>query len=147
MSSSSLQQAFREVCLILSHSWFIYFCSLQVPIHSSGIDIEQATQELQQLRETVIALTAQCAQLDEANRGWQLYHQAQLDSFRTKFLDCLPIDETLTLDQTAERIVDQISKEREEFSEKYQALGKVNDDLRSGSSYIHFIIHRQILCL
>ena len=43
------------------------------------------------------------------------------------------MDETLTLDQAAQQIVDQINKEREDFTEQYQTLEKVNDDLRSGS--------------
>ena len=31
---------------------------------------QRETEEVQQLRESVAALTAQCAQLDEANRAW-----------------------------------------------------------------------------
>jgi hypothetical protein len=95
--------------------------------------VEQNADEVRQLRENVIVLTTQCAQLDEANRAWQQYQQSQLDNFRSKFVDCLPIDETLTLDQVAQRIVDQINKEREDFHERYTELERVNDDLRSGS--------------
>ncbi|CAF5207416.1 unnamed protein product, partial [Rotaria magnacalcarata] len=52
----------------------------EVPIHMSGAE----DAELGQLRETVALLTAQCAQLDEANRAWQQYHQTQVQDFRSK---------------------------------------------------------------
>ncbi len=71
--------------------------------------------------------------MDEANRAWQLYQQTQLENFRTKFLNCLPIDENLTLDQAAQHIVDEITKEREDFRGSYAELQKINDDLISGS--------------
>ena len=44
--------------------------------------INEHEQELQQLRENLALLTTQCAQLDEANRAWQLYQQSQIDTFR-----------------------------------------------------------------
>ncbi len=115
------------------------FYSFQVPIHRSSGNIEQDAEEVRQLRENVAILTAQCAQLNEANRAWKEYQQTQLDNFRTKFLDCLPIDENLALDEAAQEIVNQITKEREDFNERYQALEKTNDDLRSGSQYIRVI--------
>jgi len=110
--------------------------SFQVPIHSSGSNVEQDVEELEQLRENVVALTAQCAQLDEANRAWQLYQQTQLDNFKTKLHDYLPIDENTSFDEIAQQIADQVTKERDDFNESYQALERANNDLRSGSSII-----------
>ena len=107
------------------------FCSLQVPIHDIGFDVIAGVEELQQLRETVLALTAQCAQLDEANRAWQQYQQAQLDIFRTKLLDYVPMDENTPFDQMAQEIVDSIVKEREEFNERLQTVEQSNNDLLS----------------
>ncbi len=107
--------------------------SFQVPIHTSGSNVEQDIEELEQLRENVVALTAQCAQLDEANRAWQLYHQTQLNNFQTKLHEYLPIDESTSFDEIAQQIADQVTKEREDFSEKYQALERDNNDLRSGN--------------
>jgi uncharacterized phage infection (PIP) family protein YhgE len=116
---------------------FIYFCIafyFQVPIHTSSAEAEQQAQELQQLRENVVALTAQCEQLNEANRAWQLYQQAQVDNFRNTLHDYLPIDENASFDEFAQQLVDQIVKEREDFNDKFQAIEKANDDLHSGSS-------------
>ena len=98
------------------------------------MNTEAEGEELQQLRESVIILTAQCAQLDEANRAWQQYHQTQLDSFRNKLVDQLPINENTSLDEIAQQIIDQINKEREESDERYAELKRVNDTLQSGSS-------------
>jgi hypothetical protein len=100
------------------------------------MSIEQDAKELQQLRESVARLTNQCARLDEANRGWQQYQRTQSDNFRTKLHDYLPMDENTPLDQIAQQIVDQIAKEREDFNERFQAIEKENDDLRSGSSIV-----------
>jgi transketolase len=118
---------------------FIYFCTafyFQVPIHTSGGNAEQDAEELRQLRENVVALTAQCAQLNEANRAWQLYQQAQVDNFRNTLHDYLPIDENASFDEFAQQLVDQIVKEREDFNDKFQAIEKANDELRSGSSIL-----------
>ena len=108
------------------------FC-FQVPIHSSGTDVDQNTAEVRQLRETVASLTAQCAQLDEANCAWQLYQQTQTDNLRTKLRDYLVIDDNVSFDAAIDQIVEQIAKDREDFSDKYAELEKLNDDLRSGS--------------
>ena len=88
---------------------------------------------MQQLRESVAALTAQCAQLDEANRAWQLYQQSQLDNFRAKLHEYLPVNENATLEDIAEQIADQMTKEREDATERYADLEKLNGDLRSGN--------------
>ncbi|CAF4573482.1 unnamed protein product, partial [Rotaria magnacalcarata] len=86
-------------------------------------------EELGQLRETVALLTAQCAQLDEANRAWQQYHQTQVQDFRSKLGDYLSLNENISLDYAAELIIEQISKEREAFNEKYETLEKVKENL------------------
>jgi len=54
-----------------------------------------------------------------------------LDNFKTKLHDYLPIDEKTSFDDIAQQIVDQITKEREDFNEKYAELEKANDDLRA----------------
>ncbi|CAF0778122.1 unnamed protein product [Rotaria sordida] len=106
----------------------------EVPIHTSSMNVEDEGKELEQLRERVAHLTTQCAQLDEANRAWQLYQEAQLENFRSKLHDCLSFDEDMSFDMIAQQIVEQISKEREDFNEKYQTLEKANDVLRSEST-------------
>jgi hypothetical protein len=78
-----------------------------------------------------VALTAQCAQLDEANRAWQSYQQAQADNFRTKLHGYLPIDDNASFDEIAQQIADQVTREREDFSEKYQALERAYNDFQS----------------
>ncbi len=54
-----------------------------------------------------------------------------MDNFKTKLHDYLPIDEKTSFDEIAQQIVDQITKEREDFNEKYAELEKANDDLRA----------------
>jgi len=108
------------------------------PVQSASPLINEHEQELQQLRQNLTLLTNQCAQLDEANRAWQLYQQTQLDHFRNTIQDYLPMDDNLSLEQAAQQIVDQIIKERTDFTEQYHALEKANDDLRSGNSLINY---------
>ncbi|CAF5011746.1 unnamed protein product, partial [Rotaria socialis] len=87
-------------------------------------------EELGQLRETVALLTAQCTQLDEANRAWQQYLQTQVQDFRSKLQDYLPVNENISLDYAAEQIIEQISKERQAFNEKYETLEKAMENLQ-----------------
>ncbi len=111
------------------------------PVQSASPLINEHEQELQQLRETVTALTNQCAQLDQVNRAWQQFQQTQLENFRNTIHDYLPVDENLSLEQTAQQIVNQITKEREDFTQQYYALEKVTDDLRSGNPFITYHLH------
>ena len=62
-------------------------------------------EELLQLRENVVALTAQCAQLNEANYAWQQFHQSQLDAFQTTLQGWLPLEEISSFDQIAQVII------------------------------------------
>ncbi len=57
------------------------------------------------MRTNLSNLTVQCAQLDEANRAWQQFHQNQLEIFRNKLQDWIPLDENFTLEQIAQQIV------------------------------------------
>lgn len=127
------RESFNEVCLLISVSIIVIdeWILLQVPIHTSGADVEHKTREL---HEKIASLTAQYAQLEEANRAWQSYQQTQLDNFKTKLHDHLPIDESSSFDDIAQEIVDQMTKEREEFRERYEELEKMTDSLRSGST-------------
>jgi hypothetical protein len=103
------------------------------PVQSASPLINEHEQELRQLRENFTALTAQYAQLDEANRAWQLYHESQLDTFRHKLHDYFPIEENASFEDIAQQIVNQITKEKEEFTERNSELQKANNDLQSGS--------------
>ncbi len=111
------------------------------PVQSASPLTNEHEQELQQLRENLTALTNQCAQLDQVNRAWQQFQQIQLESFRNTIHDYLPVDENLSLEQTAQRIVNQVTKEREDFTQQYYALEKVIDDLRSGNPFITYHLH------
>jgi hypothetical protein len=96
---------------------------------------EAESEELRQLRDNLAILTSEYAQLNEANRAWQDFHQSQLDNFRKKVQDYIQIDDDFSFDQIAQQIVDQITKEREDFIEQYQALEKANNDLQSGNFF------------
>jgi molecular chaperone GrpE (heat shock protein) len=117
-------------------SFFIYHpCVFQVPLQSSASNSEQETEEVRQLRENFAVLTSQYAQLTEANRAWQEFHQSQLDNFRRKVQECVQISDDFSFDQLAQDIVDQILKERDDFAQLYQALEKANNDLQSGNFF------------
>ncbi len=82
-------------------------------------------------------MTAQCAQLDEANRAWQLYHQTELDKFRDKLQNNLPIENNLSLDDIAEHIsahLDQLQNQRASLVQQLQTSEKLIKDIRSGKS-------------
>ena len=91
---------------------------VQQPLGSGWDDdwsqgLKQNVEEIEQLRENVASLTAQCAQLDEANRAWQSFQQTQADNFRSKLQEYVPIDEDTSFDQIPELIINQLTKERE----------------------------------
>ncbi len=95
-------------------------------------------EEIRRLRENLISLTAQ---LDETNRAWEQYQQTQHDILRNQLEHCLSIDYNTSFDEIAQQIVDQVTKEREDFSEKYQGLERANNDLRSGSPMFIIMSH------
>ncbi len=81
----------------------------------------------------------QCAQLDEANRAWQSYHQTEVDNFRDKLQNSLPIENNLPLDDIAKHIsahIDQLQNQQESLTQQLQTSEKFNNDLRSGKSFI-----------
>ena len=88
----------------------------------------------QELRQTNALLTMQNSQLDQANRAWQQFQLAQLDSFRNKLRDYFILEENTSFDQAAQLIIDLINQQREEFQHRYEALEKINEDLRSEST-------------
>ncbi len=93
-------------------------------------------EEVRQLRENVVSLTAE---LDATNRIWEQQQQRQLDTLRNQLQNCLWIDHDTSFDDIVQQVVDQITKEREDFSERYTALEKANNDLRSGSSILMIV--------
>ncbi|CAF4435006.1 unnamed protein product, partial [Adineta steineri] len=69
--------------------------------------------ENEELRESVVRLTEQCARLNEANCAWKEYQETQSENLRSKLSEHLPIDKTISFDDIAQQIIDQIMKERE----------------------------------
>ena len=72
---------------------------------SSSSNIERENDELEQLRANLLTQSLQCAQLEEANRAWQQYHQSQLDIFRQALKDWIQCDDQSTLEQLAQHIL------------------------------------------
>ena len=105
-----------------------------VPIHTiaplrsaSSLNFPSEGEETQRLREDLARLAEQHAQLEEANRAWNLYHQSQLEIFRQQLKDWIPFDEHTSLEQIAQNIVTQLdqlasSQERGEQIGKCQVL-------------------------
>ena len=88
-------------------------------------------EEVRELRENVASLTNQ---LDERNRAWEEYQQTQVDVLRNELEKCLSLDYNGSFDDIAQQIADQVTKEREDFREKYEALEILNNDLRSSDN-------------
>jgi hypothetical protein len=65
------------------------------------------------------------------NRAWKQYQQTQVDILRNQLEQCLSIDYDGSVDEIAQQIVDQVTKEREDARQKYDALERTNNDLRS----------------
>lgn len=96
-------------------------------------------EEVRQLRENLMALTAQCAQLDEANRAWQQYHQNELDSFKEKLRQNLPIADGLSLDDAAHSIVahlDQVKDEQNRLRQQLQTSEQFTQELRTRNRFL-----------
>ena len=106
----------------------------QVPIHESMPD---TTSEIQQLRQQIVALTAQSTQLEAANQAWLLYQQTQLATFTDKLQDCFTLDDAASFDQLADKVLEQISLEREETANRNQLFENTADQLRAGSRRIN----------
>lgn len=100
-----------------------------ISIQSTPSLLNDHDAELQQLRHTNALLIEQNSQLDQANRAWQQFQLAQLDSFRDKLRDCLVLEENTSFDQAAQLI----HKQHEEFQQRCETLQKTNEDLRSES--------------
>ena len=113
---------------------YLYYQKAQVhsisPVRASPSPAHD--QQLQQLRDNLDLLTSRCAQLDEANQAWQLYHQTQFTTFVNLMHDVLSIDDSSSLDQAAQHIIEQIVKERDDFHQRYAVLQQENDSLRTG---------------
>lgn len=90
----------------------LFFLKVQIhritPVQSSSTPTVE--DEVQQLRTNVTNLTAQVAQLDEANHAWQQFHQNQLEIFRNKLQNWILLDENSTLEQIAQQILLQLDQ-------------------------------------
>ena len=95
---------------------------------TSTVDREE-TEEIRQLRHDLISLTSQ---LDQTKQAWREYQQTQLNILRNQLQHCLPINDDASFDEIVQQIVDEVVKEREDFSDKYRILERENENLRSG---------------
>ena len=82
------------------------------PVHASNNARE--VEELQQLQVNLALATTQCAQLEEANRAWQQFHQNQLELFRDKLHEHIVVDTNDSLEQIAQQILAQLNQSRRE---------------------------------
>ena len=78
------------------------------------------------LREQVVVLTDQCAQLEAANRAWQSYHEAQVASFRRKMGEHMLVDENVSLEGLGDQLIDELNKERHQSSQRLSQLESGN---------------------
>ena len=80
-------------------------------------------------QDDVANLTAKCAQLDEANRAWQTYHQTQVDSFRDKLQANLPIENNLSLDDIAQQILQHLQQTEEQNETSSNQINELNEQI------------------
>ena len=57
--------------------------------------------------------------------------QSPVDLLRSQLDNCFSFDSNGSFDEILQQIVDQVTREREDFDEKYQALVKENADVES----------------
>ena len=70
-------------------------------------------EEVRQLRTDLVAASAHCTQLEEANRAWQQYQHDQVEAFRQRLGPQIPaLDQTenATLDFMAQQILIQLNE-------------------------------------
>lgn len=101
-----------------------------IAIHN--IDRERE-EEIRQLRADLATTSAQCFQLEEANRAWQNYPYEQIESFRQKLQQKIPLFnqmEDASLDLFAQHIIhhlDQLNIERDNLMRHIDSL---KDEIR-----------------
>jgi hypothetical protein len=66
-----------------------------------------------QLRADYVMLQNQCAQLDMANRAWQLFYDNQMELLRTKFQNSLLFDQNDNFEQIIETIAQKLDRQRQ----------------------------------
>ncbi|CAF4970011.1 unnamed protein product [Rotaria sp. Silwood1] len=98
-----------------------------ISVQSASSFIDKDIEELRQL------LNNKCTELDEVNHAWKQFQQDQIQNFRNQLHDYFTIDENLSFDQIPQLIIDQITKDRDDFNQQYEILQKTNDELRSES--------------
>ncbi|CAF4075815.1 unnamed protein product, partial [Rotaria sp. Silwood1] len=87
-----------------THDSSIEESPLNIISHVQSSNMKQDNEEIEQLKTNLALVTNQCAQLNEANRAWQQYHQNQLELFHNKLQDLIPLNENSTLEQIAHQI-------------------------------------------
>jgi len=101
-------------------------------------DIKRSDNDIEnELQQNLEVLTSQCAQLNEANRAWQQFHQAQLENFRNKLQNSLPIENTFSFDQIAQLISDhihQLVNERDTLIQNLHTTEKLYSDCQHGKT-------------
>ncbi|CAF0830686.1 unnamed protein product [Adineta ricciae] len=91
-------------------------------VQSAPSNTDAPEEELRRLRENISTLTAQCAQLDEANRAWPIYHHTQLQNFQNELQQILPLSENVPFDQLPPFIRQQIDQEKQHLQQLYDDL-------------------------
>ncbi|CAF0953552.1 unnamed protein product [Adineta ricciae] len=91
-------------------------------VQSAPSTTDDPEEELRLLRDNISTLTAQCAQLDEANRAWPIYHQTQLQNFQNELQQILPLSENVPFDQLPPFIRQQIDQEKQHLQQLYDDL-------------------------
>jgi hypothetical protein len=69
-----------------------------------------------------------------------------MENFTKTIQNHIPIDDNTSLEQAAQQIAGQIIKERNNFTQQYLALEKINEELRSGILFINYRYDRSSIC-
>ena len=99
------------------------------------------------MQERLVTLADQCTQLNEANRAWQQFQQTELEHFRNKLQDCLPIENEFSFDEIAQFILDyfnEMNSERNTLVQKLNLTEMINYDLQTSESLLELM--RKLSC-
>jgi hypothetical protein len=99
-----------KVCFqrLLKENSFLFY--LAITMNQTNNENIQRSDNEDELQQNLAILTIQCVQLDEANRAWQQFQQAQLDNFRNKLQNKLSIDQNLSFDEIAQLIINYLNQ-------------------------------------
>lgn len=106
------------------------------------VDVQKQSEEVREENAQLIQSKQQIEELQLSKDNSQ--PTIDLNHFRNKFQNYIPLHENLAFDELPQVILEQIVKEREEFNQQYQTLEKQNHHLQIGNSFSYIFFSHLI---